>query len=148
MITSNQLPCEYIYKIGEIAKATGVSVETLRYYEQMALISSDHRDETSNYRLYTNDTIYRVHFIKKAKSLGFTLKEIGELLSLKVENGSSCSSIRELSQFKLTQIENKIADLSRIKGALLSLLKQCDDDVGSVSECSIIRELTHNLLEK
>lgn len=136
------------YKIGEISKATGVSVETLRYYEQMNLIESKDRDSSSNYRLYENNTIYEVRFIKKAQSLGFTLKEIKELLSLKVQQDTCCSSVRELAEIKLTKIENKISDLSNIKSALLSLLEQCDDDTGIVSECSIIRELNHNLQEK
>lgn len=135
------------YKIGEIASAAGVTVEALRYYEQMNLIASVGRASTSNYRVYSGDTIYEVRFIKKAQSLGFTLKEISELLSLKLQQDSSCQLVREVAQARLAEVEKKMDDLARMKTALLTLLDRCNADAGSVGECSIIQALTPNLLE-
>jgi MerR family copper efflux transcriptional regulator len=122
--------------IGDVAKEAKVNIETLRYYERRGLLASPARS-TSNYRLYTEDTVRRVRFIKGAQELGFSLKEILELLSLRAEPETSCEDIRELAEAKITDIEAKIALLQAMKRALVKLVTECSGS-GPTTECPIL----------
>jgi len=125
------------YKVGEIAKIVGVNVETLRYYEKIHLMPKPKRLK-SGYRYYNQMDIKRLIFIKRAKELGFTLKEIRELLNLKISSSSTCGDVRHLAERKLKDIEEKIKDLRKIRSVLLKLIKQCVREQYSLEECPIL----------
>ena len=91
--------------IGDVAKRANVRIETLRYYEREGLVASPPRS-LSNYRLYPEDTVHRVQFIKRVQELGFSLKEIKELLSLRMEPSTSCADVRNRALEKITTISN------------------------------------------
>ena len=125
--------------IGEVAKAVGIGVETVRFYEREGLIAEPPR-RASGYRQYPADTIRRLVFIRRAKDLGFTLKEIGELLDLRVDPKTSCAAVRALAKAKMEDIESKMLDLARIQAALTELVRTCRGK-GPTSACPILDAL-------
>jgi MerR family mercuric resistance operon transcriptional regulator len=129
--------------IGQLAKQANVNLETIRYYERRGLISEPPRSE-SGYRQYSADDLQRTKFIKRAQALGFSLKEIAELLSLRVEPDTTCGDVKARVETKIEDVEQRIADLEQIKGALLRLSKKCTG-TGPASRCPILEEL--NVLE-
>ena len=124
------------YKRSELAKKCGVNIEALRYYEKRRLLDPPRRT-SSGYRIYSNTDITRVHFIKNAQKLGFSLKEILELLRLQVDKEKSCERAMKRAQTKLEDIENKIKTLKVIKKALKELIQQCEETVPTTS-CPIL----------
>lgn len=129
-------------QIGQLAKLSGVSGDTLRFYEKVGLLTPASRTE-SGYRLYGSDAVSRVHFIIKGKQVGLTLDEIQELLDIRLEASQhSCAEVKGITQKKLDEIDNKIAELSRIRVALKKINDACcghvDDDA---SHCSILEAL-------
>ena len=122
--------------IGEVARRSGVGVETVRFYERGGMIEEPPR-RPSGYRQYPEDVIVRIQFIRRAKELGFTLKEIKELLSLRMDSSTQCEDIRQRSITKIDDIETRIAVLERMKAALVKLTAACDGQ-GSVSDCPIL----------
>lgn len=129
-------PEETSLTIGKLAKAAGVRVETVRFYEREGLLPKPPR-KLSGYRQYPPDAVERVLFIRRAKKLGFTLKEITELLELRVDPDKSCADVRALATAKIVDVEEKLADLARIKAALERLAKACRGK-GPTSECPIL----------
>ncbi len=125
--------------IGKLAKTANVNVETIRYYEKRGLISKPQRRE-SGYREYSEETIKRIQFIKHAKELGFSLKEIHELLSLKLDPKTSCSKVKNRAEVKISDIEEKVKTLQRMKKALVKLTRACSGK-GPVIECPILEAL-------
>lgn len=126
------------YKVGEIAENVRVNVETLRYYERIKLMPTPKRKEFSSYRIYDDNDLARLTFIKRAKELGFTLKEIKDLLELKIESTATCGDIKHLAEHKLTDIENRIKDLLKMKKVLTKLVHQCINEEVSTDECPIL----------
>lgn len=122
--------------IGQLAKAAEVGVETIRFYERQGLIAEPPR-RRSGYRQYQPDVVARVRFIRRAKELGFTLREIGELLNLRVDPDKSCADVRSLARAKISDVEAKMNELARIKGALETLARACRGK-GPTSECPIL----------
>ncbi|MCH8029283.1 MAG: MerR family DNA-binding protein [Candidatus Dadabacteria bacterium] len=122
--------------IGKVARLAGVGVETIRFYERQGLIAEPPRKE-SGYRQYPQQTVVRVRFIRRAKELGFTLKEINEMLYLRIDPNTTCEEIRVLAEAKKVDIEEKIRALQKIKEALVKLLATCEGR-GPVSECPIL----------
>lgn len=122
--------------IGQLAKAAGVGVETVRFYEREGLLVEPPR-RRSGYRQYPREAIARVRFIRRAKDLGFTLKEIAELLALRIAPDKSCADVRAIANAKIADVEAKIHDLTRIKGALETLARACRGK-GPTSECPIL----------
>lgn len=122
--------------IGRLAEAAGVGVETLRFYEREGLLPKPPR-KRSGYRQYSPQAVERVLFIRRAKELGFTLKEITELLELRIDPHKSCADVRALARSKIEDVETKIADLARIKSALEKLAKACRGK-GPTSDCPIL----------
>lgn len=110
--------------IGQLAKATKVNLETLRYYERRGLLPEPLRS-SSGYRQYPESEIKRIHFIKHAQGLGFSLKEIQELLAIKATTKASCQKTRTTVQGKIKDIDSKISLLEEIKKSLSTLEKQC-----------------------
>jgi len=125
--------------IGEVAKRAGVHVETLRYYERRGLLREPPRTP-SNYRVYPPDTVRRVRFIKRAQELGFSLKEINELLSLRATPKARCKDVRQRAETKLDDIEQKMRDLRRMKKALSGLVAQCSGK-GPITACPILEAI-------
>lgn len=110
--------------IGELARRAGVNRETVRYYERRRLLPRPVRSVTG-YRLFSDDDVDRLRFIKHAQALGFTLDEIGELLDLRLGERSSCEEARARAERKLADVGSKIAALGRMRRALGSLIAAC-----------------------
>lgn len=125
--------------IGKVAKAAGVGVETVRFYERQGLIPEPPRSD-SGYRLYPEDTIARLRFISRAKGLGFTLAEIGELLSMSAMPGAGCKDVRDRARVKITDIDGRVVQLLAMKRALEGLVEQCSG-FGPTTECPILEAL-------
>lgn len=130
---------EEIFTIGKVARLTEVGIETIRFYEREGLIPEPPRRD-SGYRQYPPATIDRVHFIKRAKDLGFTLGEIKELLDLSVGPKTTCADVKRKAAEKIKEVDAKIAGLKRIRKALNRLTDQCRGK-GPVSECPILENL-------
>ena len=111
--------------IGQLAKRVGVNVETVRYYERRHLLSATTR-KASGYRIYGPDELRRLHFIRNAQALGFTLHEIAEFLNLRVASTGRCADVKRKTQDKLSQVEMKITHLKALAGSLRQLLGCCD----------------------
>lgn len=124
---------------GKLAGRSGVNIATIRYYENRGLLPQAPRTR-SGYRVYDGDALRRLQFIRQAQALGFTLEEIGDLLSLRMQPGTTCSDIRMRAKEKIAAIENRIRDLQRIRNALSGLAAACHGD-GPTSECPILEAL-------
>lgn len=125
-------------KSGELAKQAEVNVETLRYYEREGLLPEPERTE-SGYRLYHQRDVKRVRFIKKAQELGFTLKEIKELLTLTTDPKHLAGEVKTMTQQKIHIIEEKITVLQSMKATLFELSEACPGEAGTVDTCPIVR---------
>jgi MerR family mercuric resistance operon transcriptional regulator len=126
--------------IGQVAREARVGLETIRFYERQGLIEGPPR-RPSGYRAYPPETVLRVRFIRTAKDLGFSLKEIGELLSLRVDPVGSCSEIRTMAELKIADIEERVRALQRIRRTLRKLVTACEAREAT-SECPILDSLT------
>ena len=126
-------------RIGQLAKEASVNVETIRFYERKGLIPEPPRRE-SGYRQYTKNEVARIKFIKRAQELGFTLKEIAELLALRVDPQTTCAEVKEQAEMKIVQIEEKLRSLEKMKAALVKLAAECDG-TGPSSACPILEYL-------
>ncbi len=119
--------------IGKLAKQTNVTIETIRYYQRIGLLVEPVKIQ-NNYRHYTADTANRIKFIKRAQQVGFSLKEIAELLSL---DGSHCSEVRKIAELKCQHIDSQIIDLKALRDVLGELILHCQPDA-STKNCHII----------
>lgn len=125
--------------IGEVARRAGFGIETVRFYERNGLIDEPPR-RLSGYRQYPESVISRLRFIKRAKELGFSLREIKELLSLRVDPTATCSDIRGRAEAKIADIHGRILTLERMKDVLTRLTGSCVE-AGPLSECPILEAL-------
>lgn len=125
--------------IGQVARQAGVGIETIRYYEREGLLEEPARRE-SGYRQYGRGVIDRLRFIKNAQGLGFTLKEIRELLHLHADEDATRAEVRRRAGEKVAAIEAKIADLQRMRAALGGLIEACDGE-GPLDGCPIVEAL-------
>lgn len=123
--------------IGAFAKAAGVNVETIRFYQRKGLLLEPDRPYGS-IRRYSGSDVARVRFVKSAQRLGFSLDEIGELL--KLEDGTHCSEAAELAALRLDDVRAKLAALMQMEAALSALIGQCRAQPGTVS-CPLIAAL-------
>lgn len=126
-------------KIGEVAKAAGIGIDAVRFYEREGLIPAPAR-RPSGYREYTADVVVSLRFIKRAKELGFSLKEISELLRLEASEGATPADVRERAEAKLEDLEERIRSLQRMRRALKKLVESCPGK-GPLSDCSILKAL-------
>lgn len=126
-------------KVGQVAKQARVNLQTVHYYERQGLLPKPPRTN-SNYRAYPEEAVLRVRFIKRAQDLGFTLKEIKELLSLRAAPRTRCGDVRERAQTKVQDIDAKVKTLRAMRKALLKLIRECSGK-GPVSECPILGAL-------
>ena len=123
----------------KLAGKGGVHVETIRYYERHGLLPKPPRTP-SGYRIFSEDAVTRLRFIKRSQDLGFSLKEIKELLSLRARPGSTCADARDKAQAKIADVDEKIRHLKEIKKALVRITSTCSGR-GPVSQCSILQIL-------
>ncbi len=136
---------EHKMRIGELSKHTGFQVETLRYYEKEGLLKPISRTE-SGYRQYDQESLKQLRFIKQAKSVGFSLNEISELLTLRVERDQhSCGEVKSLAEQKLVQINKKISELLRMKQALHKITDACCGGSEPATSCTILNSLDGDL---
>lgn len=122
--------------IGRLARAAGVGVETIRYYQERKLLPVP--PSTGSFRYYPVGMVDRIRFIKRAQELGFSLEEVSELLHL--EQGADRASIRDIASHRLAQIEHKLSDLRRMQRVLKHLVAECES-TGSDLPCPIIDTL-------
>lgn len=132
-IPSSQLP------IGALAAQSGVSVETIRFYQRKLLLSEPDRP-LRGIRRYGKRDVARVRFIKAAQRIGFTLDEIAQLLQL--DDGTQCAEASGIAQLKLADIRQRLADLNRMEAALADLVRRCSTGRGKVA-CPLIASLQH-----
>lgn len=125
--------------IGHLAKEAGVNLETVRYYERRGLLPNPPRS-LAGYRLYPAEAARRLRFIQRAKELGFSLREIKELLSLRVSPRTSRTTVRLRAEAKIADIQSKIQSLELIQKTLRKLTMACAK-CGPVSECPILESL-------
>ncbi|EAZ97517.1 Hg(II)-responsive transcriptional regulator [Marinobacter sp. ELB17] len=130
--------------IGVLAKASSMGVETIRYYQRRGLVAEPEKPYGS-IRHYDEQALARLHFIRTAQWLGFSLDEIGELL--KLEDGAHCDEARALGEQKLTSVRQKILSLQRIERALEELVQECCAQQGNVN-CPLLASLHDGLEEK
>jgi Hg(II)-responsive transcriptional regulator len=125
--------------IGALAALSGGGRQTIRFYERRGLIPNPPRSP-AGYRRYPEATVARIRFIRRAQELGFTLAEITELLSLRVDEVSACEAVQAKAREKLLTVEEKIIDLRRIGDALERLVNQCEERQPT-GDCPILEEL-------
>ena len=133
--------------IGQVARRAGVGIETVRFYERERLLNRPARSPSSGYRLYEEEVIARLLFIMRAKELGFTLSEIREILSLRVDPDTCCEDVKARAETKIAHIEEKIRMLQRMRKALLRLTRECGE-TGGGADCPILEALDGHLRVK
>lgn len=126
--------------ISKAAERAGVGVETIRFYERRGLIDQPPKPRAPGYRIYPGETIERIRFIRQAQALGFSLREIQELLSLRADPGADAAAVRERAKAKLDDVNDKIRRLQRIGQALEDLIGACPGR-GELSGCTIMEAL-------
>lgn len=129
------------FTIGQLGRATGTKVETIRYYERAGLLAKPGRT-AGNYRAYTQHDLERLSFVRRARDLGFPLEQVRELLALSDDSDRSCMVIDEITTAHLASVERKIADLEALRGELQRLLQSCRG--GTMEQCRIIASLAPN----
>jgi MerR family copper efflux transcriptional regulator len=122
--------------IGNVAEAAGVGVQAIRFYEREGLIAKPARTK-SGYRQYEAATINQLRFIRRAQDLGFTLKEIRELVALETVDGADCEGVCDAATAKVDAVQKKIEDLTRIKTELEALIHSCAGSV-PIRQCKIM----------
>lgn len=124
---------------GELAKMSGVHIETIRYYEKVELLPKPPRSN-AGYRMFSSESVNRLRFIKHAQDLGFSLREIKELLDLRVTPEAKRTDVRARAAEKLADIGNRIRHLRSMQKSLERLVNSCCGD-GSIGDCPILESL-------
>lgn len=131
-------------QISTIARKAGVGVETVRFYEREGLIDQPPKPANGGYRNYPPETVDRIRLIRQAQSLGFSLKEAAELLSLKADPMADCADVRMRAEAKLSEVNQKIARLTAVQSALRTLIGACPGEGVATRCCSILDALEHD----
>lgn len=121
--------------IGKLAEMAGVGVETVRFYQRKELLREP--QTSSGFRTYNEEDAQRIVFIKKAQELGFTLSEVKELLELNTKPRVTCGTVKAKTTAKIKEIEEKIADLQRMKSSLEKLANACDASQDSIKQYKV-----------
>lgn len=127
------------FTIGTLARRGGVGVQTVLYYERRGLLPPIGR-RGSGYRLYDEGSLKRLRFIRRAKELGFTLKECGELLALSIDSSVECAVVRDRAEAKLMDVRYRIKSLEAVKVVLEELVGACEKR-GDDEECPILKSM-------
>lgn len=125
--------------IGTLASATDTKVETIRYYERIALLPAPART-AGNYRAYSRAHLERLSFIRRARALGFSLNQVRQLLALSDDSRRSCEAVDQIARAHRDEVDAKIADLTSLRRELDSLIRQCRG--GTIDDCRIIEALS------
>lgn len=131
--------------IGKLAKLAGISRDAIRIYEREGLIENPKR-MPNGYRVYSSEIIAHLNFILRAKSIGFTLKEIGDLLAIKHTKENTCEEVRAEAQEKLNHVNDKINELQKLKKALQTLINTCDHNKNA-SSCPLLNALENKKMK-
>jgi Cu(I)-responsive transcriptional regulator len=123
-------------RIGDLARATGTKVVTIRYYEKIGLLAAPPRS-AGNYRRYGPEALRRLRFIRRCRALGFALEQVRELLALASEEARPCAEVDALTARHLAEVERKIADLQALAQELRGISASCSGG-GTISHCSIL----------
>ena len=125
--------------ISQVAKRAEVNIQTIRYYERQGLLAPTPRTEAA-YRIFSAESVRRIRFIKRAQELGFSLKEIKDLLSLRIDAHTTQADIRNRTQTKIADVEHKILHLQAIHASLLRMAEDCSG-CGPLKDCPILESL-------
>ncbi len=126
-------------KIGELAKRCDVNIDTIRYYERQGLLPEPDR-QASGYRRYQLEDVERLRFVLRAKALGFTLDEIKDLLEISDHRDTDMAGLKAAAAAKLVDVETRLADLTRIRNGLRTLINACPGE-GDLAQCPILNAL-------
>jgi DNA-binding transcriptional MerR regulator len=126
---------EQLLKVGEVAAAAGVRVQTLHFYERCGLLPKPTRS-AANYRLYSSDFVRRVQFIKKAQAVGFTLDEIRDILDLRDHGRAPCRRVAEIAEERLREIEAELSKWRGFRRALASVLPRWEQETAGERACA------------
>ncbi len=126
--------------IGQLAKKTGLNVQTVRYYERIGLIEKPDTNE-AGYRIYPEKAAEVLRFIKHAKEIGFSLKQISEIFSIDNDKNNTCARVKKLAQEKVAEIDKRIYSLNLIRKELLSLISQCEVKKTGKGDCPMLNVL-------
>lgn len=126
--------------IGDLAKATGVKVVTIRYYEQVGLLPAPRRT-AGNYRAYDAEHLHRLRFIRRCRDLGFSVEQVRDLLRLAAQEDQACDEVDRIADRHLAEIERKIADLGHLADELRRIRGRCQGQ-GRIADCQVIEALS------
>jgi Cu(I)-responsive transcriptional regulator len=129
-----------LYSIGEASKHSGVSAKMIRHYEALGLIKAAERTQ-ANYRVYNQREVHLLHFIKSARDLGFTLKQISVLVSLWQDQQRASAEVKALALDHIAELDERIAGLQAMRASLAKLAESCKGD--QQSDCPILENLAH-----
>jgi MerR family copper efflux transcriptional regulator len=124
--------------IGQAAKTSGLSSKMIRYYESIGLLAAAHRSD-SGYRVYMQDDLHTLAFIKRSRDLGFSLEEVGKLLTLWHDRGRASAEVKALAQEHIAQLDQKISELAGLRDTLQHLVAHCHGD--DRPDCPILQDL-------
>jgi MerR family copper efflux transcriptional regulator len=124
--------------IGQAAKSSGLSAKMIRYYESIGLLQAAHRTD-SGYRLYGKDDLHTLAFIKRSRDLGFSLEEVGKLLTLWQDRGRASADVKALARQHIAELNQKITELAGLRDTLQNLVEHCHGD--DRPDCPILRDL-------
>lgn len=128
------------FTIGQLSRSTGVKIETIRYFEKVELIAAPPRTE-GGHRVYGDDHLRALGFIRRARQLGFTPDEVRGILALGGPTNACCDEVRDIASQHLDTVRNKMADLARLEYLLASTIDRCSGD--HVPQCAIIDMIEH-----
>lgn len=132
-------PAQQRFTIGAVARRAGVGIDTIRYYEREGLLPPPRR-RASGYRDYDPSAVERLRFARRAKDLGFSLKEIRELLALSTDRERGVAGVRQRAEIRLHEVEQRIRELQRVRRGLQQLIEACPGH-GALEHCPILRAL-------
>ena len=138
---------EIKYTIGKVAMMSAVSADTLRHYEKKGLIAPTSKT-AAGYRLYNENAVPLIRFIKQAQSCGLTLSDIRQLLTLRYSANSRCKHVRNLAIEKRFEIKQKLTALQAMLNTLDGLIENCDGGEMSIDNCTILETLENGLNDK
>jgi len=125
--------------IGKVAETAGVSVQTVRFYERKGLLPRPRRS-SNGYRLYDAGSVERIRFVRHAQEIGFSLREIGELLALRIDDVTTCDDVRKRAEAKRAEVEDRIRKLENMRDVLVRLASHCATGK-ALSDCPILEAL-------
>lgn len=128
-------------RIGTLSKQGGTLIETIRYYERVGLMPAPPRS-ASGYRQYRPEHLQRLLFLRRCRTLGFSIEEIRSLLALTTRRERSCDTVQRIAERHLQDVRKKISDLRRLQTALGALVDSCAG--GRIADCKILEALAHD----